>query len=59
MRISELKREERLLIIEEARLLRDKDFVDHCIEHDTKISELVIWADTRQGHQYWSKLDRS
>jgi hypothetical protein len=59
MRISELQREERLLIIEEARLLRGKDYVDICIEDDATISELVIWSDTRQGHKYWSLIESS
>lgn len=56
MRISELQREERLLIIEEARLLRDKDQVDDAIQRDVDIQALVVWNDTRQGHKYWSKL---
>ena len=56
MRISELKREERLLIIEEARLLCNKDFVDCCIERDVDIRSFVVFTDTRQGFKYWSKF---
>jgi len=56
MRISELKREERLLIIEEARLLCNKDFVDYCIEEDIDIKAFVSFVDTRQGFEYWSKF---
>jgi len=59
MRISELQREERLLIIEEARLLRGSDWVDYCVADDAKISEFVVWSDTRQGHKYWSLIESS
>jgi hypothetical protein len=56
MRISELQREERLLIIEEARLLRDRDQVDDAIQRDVDIKALLVWNDTRQGYKYWFKL---
>jgi len=56
MRISELKRDERLLIIEEARLLCNKEFVDHCIEEDIDIKAFVSFVDTRQGFKYWSQF---
>ena len=58
-RISELPREERLLIIEEARLLRNKEDVDSSIERDVDIQTLLVWNDTRQGHKYWSSIYKS
>jgi hypothetical protein len=58
MRISELPREERLLIIEEARLLRNKEDVDSSIERDVDIQAFVVWNNTRQGHKYWSMIHK-
>ena len=58
-RISELPREERLLIIEEATLLRSKDHVDDAIVRDVDIQALLVWNDTRQGHKYWMSIYKS
>lgn len=57
--ISQLPREERLLLIEEARLLRSKDAVDQSIEDDIRIDMFVVFNDTRQGHKYWWSIGKS
>jgi hypothetical protein len=58
MRINELPREERLLLIEETRIIRGSEWTDWCVENNVKIGQAVVWDDTRQGHKYWSLIDQ-
>lgn len=58
MRVNELPREERLLLIEETRIIRGREWTEWCVETNTKISQMVVWDDTRQGHKYWSIIDK-
>mgnify|MGYP006165905807 CR=1 FL=1 len=58
IRLSQLPKHVRLDLIEEARLQKDREYVDYCIKIDAYIAEFCHWAHTRQGYDYWSWIDQ-
>ena len=57
-RLNDLPRHIRLDLIEEARLQKDREYVDYCIRDNAYVAELCHWAHTRQGYDYWAWIDQ-
>jgi hypothetical protein len=57
-RLSDLHPQTRLDLIEESRWQMGSDQVNHCIKEDAFISEMCVWAKTRQGFKYWDYIDQ-
>lgn len=58
VRLNDLPREVRLDLIEETRWQCGAEHANYCVYNNVFIAEMCRWDKTRQGHDYWSWIDK-